>query len=309
MANKKTKTSKPKKPVKKTIAKNRASNKKADKPVRLPYAWVLVKQSLSLLKNNWKIFLGILLAYVLLVLITRGFSLSSDFSSVKESVDQLLGEGAGKVGSTIGLYAYAVASSGSNASGQGGAHQLFITIIVSLAAIWAARQLMAGEKIRIRDTFYLGMYPLIPFLLVFLVMCLQLIPALIGSFLFGTVWESGIAVTFIEKFLWVLFLLSLLALSLYMLCSSIFALYISTLPGMTPMRALRSARGLVRRRRISVALRIITLPLFLLLLSMLVVIPLILIASWSVEWAVLVLGGFSLIFTHSYFYMLYRSLL
>jgi hypothetical protein len=168
---------------------------------------------------------------------------------------------------------------------------------------------MAGEKIRIRDAFYRGMYPMVPFILILLVISLQLIPALVGSFLFGTVWEAGIAVTFIEKFMWVLVFLLLLALSLYMLCSSIFALYISTLPDMTPMRALRSARGLVRRRRISISLRIIALPLFLLLVSMLVVIPLILIASWSVEWAVLIIGGFSLIFTHSYLYMLYRSLL
>jgi hypothetical protein len=153
------------------------------------------------------------------------------------------------------------------------------------------------------------MYPAIPFVLIIFVIGLQLLPALAGSFLLSTALENAIAVTALEKFLWVVVFALLLLLSLYMVCSSIFALYISTLPDMTPMKALRSARGLVLHRRLSIAMRLVGLTIFLILLSMLIIIPLIIFASWSVVWAVLVLGGFSLMFFHVYLYKLYRQLL
>ena len=89
------------------------------------------------------------------------------------------------------------------------------------------------------------MYPLIPFILVLLVCCLQLLPLIIGSSLYSLVVSNGIAVQPIEKFVWALLFASLALLSLYMITSSLFALYISTLPDMTPMKALRSARELV----------------------------------------------------------------
>lgn len=276
---------------------------------KVPYSLNLIKQTLKLFNKNRRMFLGLLAAYLLLALLARGFSVSTDFTAVKESVDQLAGQDAGKSGSTLGLYLYAITSSSTAAGSAASAYQLFILLIISLATVWALRQVMAGERVRLRDSFYKGMYPLVPFVLVGLVISLQMIPALIGSFLLGTVLGNGIAVTLLEKFLWIVVFGLLALLSLYMVASSMFALYIAALPDMTPMRALRSARELVRHRRLGVGVRIVAMAVFLLLFSMAAVIPLIFIASWAVEWTVLILGGFSLVFFHGYMYKLYRALL
>lgn len=275
----------------------------------IPYSWRLIGSTLSFLNKNKKILFGIILVYILMVFIVRGFDLSTDFAAVKQSLDELTGEQISKAESAASLYLYAVTSSGSGAGGGAQAYQLLAGLVASLATIWSVRQLMAGEKIRIRDGFYKGMYPLIPFLLILLVISLQLLPALAGSFLLGTVLGNGIAVTVLEKLLWIVVFFLLVLLSFYMVTSSVFALYISALPDMTPMRALRSAGELVKSRRLGIGIRIMAGGLFLLLVSVTVVVPLIFIASWSVQWAVLFLGGFSLVFIHSYLYRLYRELL
>jgi hypothetical protein len=311
----------PKAKPKKLPAKPRVKKPRSYKPFKLarkirpsaktsvPYSWTLIKRTLSLINKNRRVFLGLLAVYVFLAALVRGFDVSADFASVKQSFDELAGGEISQAESAAGLYLYAVASSGSNAGGAAQAYQLFVTLITSLAVIWSARQIMAGEKIRLRDGFYKGMYPIVPFVLVLFVVSLQLVPALAGSFLLGTVLENGIAVTVLEKFLWLVIFGLLVLLSLYMVTSSLFALYVSALPDMTPMKALRSARELVRHRRTGIAVRILAGGLFLLLVSVAVVMPLIFVASWSVEWAVLILGGFSMVFFHGYMYKLYRALL
>ncbi len=304
------------KPQQKRIKKQRTYKsfrlaKKIKRPPqeRVPYSWQLIRQTLSILSKNKRTFGGILLVYVAAVVVLRGFDISSDFSSVKETVDELVGDGAGKIGSAVGLYFYAVSAGGTDTSSAGGAYQMFAALIVSLAVIWTVRQIMAGALVRARDGFYQGMYPLVLFVMVLFVIGLQLIPLLIGSFLLSTVLENAIAVTVLEKLLWLMIFALLATLSFYMLVSSVFALYISALPDMTPLRALRSARELVRHRRLGIGIRILAAGIFLLAVSMAVVIPLIFIASGLVEWAVLILGGFSLIFLHCYLYKLYRELL
>ena len=230
--------------------------KKIKQPAKtpLPSSFRIVRDSLKLIKSNWPVFLGLLAIYLLATLILRGFDLSSGFSEIKSDIDNLVGGNASQIGTVVGLYAYAVASGGSQAGESAGAYQLFVSLTISLAAIWSVRQLLARKRIRIRDSFYQGMYPLIPFIIILFVIGLQLLPALLGSFLLSTVLSGGIAVTAVEKLLWIVVFGLLTLLSLYMICSSLFALYISTLADMTPMRALRSARGLVMYRRVSVSL-------------------------------------------------------
>ena len=76
-----------------------------------------------------------------------------------------------------------------------------------------------------------------------------------------------------------LFFLALL--SLYMICSSLFALYIVTLPNVTPMKALRSARQLVLHRRFLVLRKILFMPLALLVLGAIIMIPLIIFLTFA----------------------------
>ena len=94
-----------------------------------------------------------------------------------------------------------------------------------------------------------------------------------------------------------------------MICSSLFALYIVTLPNVTPMKALRSARQLVLHRRFLVLRKILFMPLALLVLGAIIMIPLIIFLTFAAEWIFFLLSMFVLTVVHAYMYTLYRELL
>jgi hypothetical protein len=207
------------------------------------------------------------------------------------------------------LFGILAASLGAQASEVVGAYQSFLIVIFSLASIWLTRQFLLNETPRLRDAFYKGMYPLIPFILVLFVVALQLLPALFGNFLYSVVTQQGLAVTAIERLIWLILLLLLVALSLYMIISSLFALYIVTLPDMTPLKALRSARELVLHRRLKILVRIVAMPLILVLLAVLIFVPLLIFATPLAEPLFLLASSFALVVIHVYFYNVYRALL
>lgn len=275
----------------------------------LPGIIKLSKLALAPLKNNKKLFFGILLIHFVFTLVfVSGIGTSLDFVEVKNDLDEAFGGSLDKTTSAFALFSYALTSS-SGTSNSSANYQIFISLIVSLAVIWSIRQVLAGEKIGVRQAFYQGIYPLVPFLVIIFVIGLQLIPFAIGSFVITTILANSLAISVLElSFWWVIFgLLSLL--SFYMVLSSIFGLYISTLPDMTPLRALRSARGLVVHRRLQLVLRLLGLPIILAGLYVVILVPLIFIAPILVVPFFLLLGSFGLFFIHSYLYNLYRSLL
>lgn len=298
--------------VKQPIYKPFRLGKKIKPPAqaKLPSAFRLMRSALGLLKRHWKLFLGITLVYGLLtVILVRGFGGSLNLSDLKTTLKDGFGGQYGSLATGATLFSYLLGSAGSSSSPAGGVYQSLLMIIVSLATIWALRQVLAKNKIRVRDTFYSGVYPLIPFVLVLLVVGLQLIPLSIGSWLYSTVINNGIAVTALEKFIWIMLFFLLAVLSLYMICSSLFALYIVTLPNMTPMRALRSARQLVLHRRFLILRKILFMPLALLILGAIIMIPLIIFLTFAAEWIFFLLSMFVLTVVHAYMYTLYRELL
>ncbi|MFA5003801.1 MAG: hypothetical protein WC498_00805 [Candidatus Saccharimonadales bacterium] len=270
----------------------------------------LFARSLRLQFKNWKLFGGIVLIYGLLNLVlVRGISGSSDLGSIKSLLDSVFSGSAGHVKSAFLSFAYLLSTSGSGNTQTSGVYQSLLVIIGSLAFIWALRQVIAKNSPRIRDSFYRGMYPLIPFLLVLLVIGLQLLPLAIGGSLYSSVISNGIAIHTYEKFIFgfIFFLLSWL--SLYWITSSMFALYIVSLPDMTPIKALRSAKQLVRRRRLLIWRKLIFLPVIMLLIATAVEIPLILFLTVLAPWAFFVLSMVALAIVHGYLYSLYRELI
>ncbi len=320
MKSAKTKVAKPKSASSKTTKKRvraipqhrtlRLSKKKLKQTQSIPSAFQLFKDTFLILKNNKKLFFGIaLLNAIIAFLFIRGLSSSFDVVDVKNNVTELVDGKQDQFYTAVAVFGYLVTAAGSSVSDKASVYQLVWTVITTLAIIWGIRQIKSGEKPRIRDTYYKGMYPLIPFILVLVVISLQLIPLLFGNLIYATILQNGIAITVLEKFLWFLLFMGLALLSCYMLVSSLFSLYIVTLPDMTPLRALRSSRELVLHRRLAISLRIIALPLIVLLLGALIFIPLIILAAPIVEILFLLLTGIGLVFIHTYMYLLYRSLL
>lgn len=289
------------------------SKKRFKHPNPLPSAWKLIKSSFLLVRKNPGVFLGLVAVQSLMTLIfIQGLSVSSELSDAKKNIQESLGGQSGvgeNIGTGLALFSYLASTNGSTSGDVSGSYQLFLGIVISLAVIWGTRQILAGEKVSVRDTLYKGMYPLIPFLLVLIVIGIQLLPALIGNLVYSTVLNNGLAVSAIEKILWLVIFLLLIVLSLYMLASSLFGLYIVTLPDMTPIKALRSARKLVLHRRVSVMLRVLVIPVFMLSIALALFVPMVLILPGIAQPLFLIFSSFALVITHIYMYQLYRSLL
>lgn len=277
---------------------------------KMPSAPAVFRRAARLLTSYWKVFLGIIAIYgVLNALFVQSFSGAGDITATKDLLDEVFGGGAQQLITSTSIFVYLLGSSGNGGSEIAGAYQMMLTLIVSLALVWMLREAYAGNRARIRDAFYRGMYPLVPFLLVLCVIIIQLIPLATGLFLYNIATTQGIAVVAIEQALWFVFLCLSALLSFYWLSSSLFALYIVCLPDMTPLKALRAARELVRFRRWTVMRKILFLPFMLVVVSALVMLPVILFATPLAPWVFFILSMLILPLVHSYMYTLYRELL
>lgn len=276
----------------------------------LPTSRIILIKSLKLMWSNKKVLLGIFGVYALLNLVlVRGFSAPLNIADVKETITDSFGgtiSGTSMVGAIFGTL---LGTSSTTESETAAVYQTMLFIVVSLALIWVFRQSAAGSKPTTKTAFYNGLYPLIPFLLVLLVLILQLIPAYVGSFVYGIVSSGGLAVTGLEQAIWLLFLGLLILLSVYMVCSSVFALYVVTLPDMHPMQALRSSRQLVFSRRLNVLRKMLLLPLIAFLVIVLIAVPAIYFLPVVAPWLYFLLTLATIIFLHAYLFTLYRELL
>ncbi len=288
----------------------RLTKKRLKQPRPLIGAPKLLRETSRIIFRNKRLFGGIALVNMLLSFVfVQGLGSSVNLNEFKDSFLDLWGEDAGRFTTSFALFGYMISAVGNGASEGAGAYQLFFALITSLAVIWAVRQIKAGEKPRLREAYYKGMYPLVPFVLVLVVVGLQLIPLLIGNLTYSVVTTNELATTVIEKVVWIVLFFVLALLSLYMIASSSIALYIATLPEMTPLKALRSARELVLHRRVALMLRVVALPLVLGLLSLLIFIPLLMVAIPVASILFMFISSFYLVIVHVYMYVLYRSLL
>ncbi len=289
-------------------AKAKAEAKSLPSPIG---SFRLTWRTLATLKKYWKPFAGITLVYLILNVIFANVisNISTVVSDIKLDLEVGSSENLSPFGSALNGFGNLVASGGTSSSTTGSTLQTMLIILQSLVIIWALRHLLAGKKIKVKQAYYESMTPLIPFLLVLLVILIQLIPV---GFLMPTAatFLSAVFVTGSTGTVLSLLIGGLLALwSLYMVSSSVFALYIVTLPGMHPRRALKSAKNLVRFRRWAIMRRLLFLPIFILLAMALIVVPLILFATFLVTPVFILLSLLSLLFAHTYVYSLYRELI
>ncbi len=297
------------------VANKKTKNRPLDIAVRprskkLPDVWRLSADSLRIVWRGKAVLSGIMLLFGLVYLIiVTGLGGGTNVASLKQQFAGLFHGSFSQIDSGLGVYAVLLGSLGSNSSGTNISVAAFIIVVVILALIWSYRQILNGASIRVRDAYYRGMYPLIPFLGVLLIISLELLPMVAGISLYTVADYNHIAVTVLEKVLFGLVALGLSALSFYWLSSSLIALYIVTLPDMTPLAALRSAKPLVKSKRLAVILRILYLPLILLVVSLIILLPIIIFVPLAAQWTFMVLSLFFIVISNAYMYNLYRELI
>lgn len=281
-------------------------------PEKLPSNWRILQKVFQTIRQRRFVFLDIAVVYaVLTIMFVIGVGGVADVQTLKQEFSQGLSGSAGQLITGLSVFTALIVtpSDPSNTDTSGGVYQLIFALIISLATIWTVRQTVAGYKVGLRDAFYRGIYPLVPFVLVLLVVLLQTVPFLIGGYLYTTVTSNGIAATTIEQVLWGALFFVLTLMSVYMLCSSLFALYIVTLPDMTPIKALRSARQLVRYRRGAVFRKLLFMLAFFLVVVLVIMLPIIWFVPIAAPWVLLAIGMVGLVVLHVYMYTLYKALL
>jgi hypothetical protein len=144
---------------------------------------------------------------------------------------------------------------------------------------------------------------------VILLLIVELAPAALGSFLLvtgqGTQAIAGSNGPFVLGVLMIL----LCTLSIYLLASSVFALYIVTLKGITPIVAVKASMNLLRIHKWRVLRKILAFYALLLVSGFLLVLPFIIWVPQYAEVAFFIMGCASFGVMHTYMYKLYRSMI
>lgn len=277
---------------------------------KLPSWSVLVKKSLLLMRANWRQIVAFSIVYgILNMIFVRGFDGTVDVSELKQSLSDLFGVDYTPLITGFTIFGLLTESTLQAPSETAQIYQSFLLVFASLSIIWLYRQQQAGNKVSMKMAFYRGMYPFVPFVLVLTVIGLQMLPGIIGNFVYLAVVEGGFAVNAAEQFVWLLLYISMLLLSLYMVSGSFIALYVVTLPDMTPMSALAETRALVRFRRSALLGRALALFLVIVMFFVVLILPIIFFAPALADWIFFISTVLAIPFVHGYVFSLYRELL
>ncbi|MCA9343852.1 hypothetical protein KC947_02780 [Candidatus Saccharibacteria bacterium] len=259
-----------------------------------------------------KVFVGVILIYIVLNLVlVKSLSSALDIPALKQELkESSVASGATLNAVLLGV----VVSSGSNGSTEvSSLYQTIITVVFMLSFIWLFRETHEHKlkriQLKIKQPFYEGMTPIIPFILTLILIGLQLLPMMIGVGVFSSVQINGLAVTGIETFLWALLAILLSILTFYLVSASMFGLIIVTLPGETPISAYKSAKKVVAFRRWVIMRKLL---LYLLVVGLIyagVMFASIIIFPVATEWILLILSSIILPLSIGCVYKLYRALL
>lgn len=291
MATKKKKSSKPKEEVQKLN--------------EVPSTRSLLKATLKMMTKHWRKYLVFAITFgLLLALFGQGptqTSINEIKGSLTESLPDLAGDNT--------LIATTLIGESSNIGQTELAYTIFLFIIFSLAMIWLLRAFYEGKKVRVRDGFYRGMSGLVPVILVAVVILLQLIPLALGGLFYSVVSLNSIAVNVVEEMIVWSILLGLILLSFYFLSSSIMAIYIASLPNVSPIEALRQAKKVVRFKRSKIIVRMVLGLALFAIISGGVLLLLVAVLPAAASWWWWLVGVLVVPVAHTYLYNLYRGIL
>ncbi len=270
----------------------------------------LVKESALILSTNSKTFIKILLIYAIVyIVLVLGFSSPGTVSNISSSHQSGINNELSKLSSSFTSFGLLLnSSSPSSSNPSANVYGFILFIILSLVLIWTIREINQGNKVKVKEAYYNSMTPFIPFVIVLVIMSIQLIPISIAFVLYNYVIVGGIAVGVLEHLIWAIAIVFLAVISFYFLASSVFALLMTAIEGLTPMSSLRKAKQLVKGQRLTLSMKLIFLFLFIsIVISLIMILDIITIpaiAPWLLQALLLV----AIVFAYLYIFSLYREL-
>jgi hypothetical protein len=292
--------------------------------LQLPGYWAFSNYVFQTIWRQRRLFGLLVLVYAILSGLVVGITSQDVYTqlgdALKTTSDDIFNGNLGEIGKA-GLLLVATISGGANATPTEG-QQIYGAIFVLLTwltTVWLLRNILAGHAVRLRDGLYSAGAPIVATFFVGIILLVQLLPLGLAFVGYSAAVSSGLLSGGVaEMVFWTV--ASLLAvLSLYWVTSTIIALVVVTLPGMYPMRALRTAGDLVIGRRLRILLRLLWMLLGIVVVWAVVMIPIIIFDTWlkSVWSAVagvpiiplvlLAMGSVTIVWAASYVYLLYRK--
>lgn len=278
-------------------------------------------------KTLWKhkaVFFWLMAAYAVLTALLVTILSQDNYVSLRDTVSGAtseISEGNWGVVGNAALVLFSLfsnATTGAPDTGQQ-VYTILIILMVWLTTVWLLRNILAGNKVRVRDGIYNAGAPIISTFLVLAVLIIQLLPLALGIIATTVALQTGFFEYGAAAMVMGGVTLLLGLLSLYWITATFMALVVVTLPGMYPLRALSIAGDMVVGRRLRILLRIFWALAVLLAAWFVIMVPLIIFDTWlkdtvpAIEWIPLIpvilvaLSAMTIVWFASYVYLLYRK--
>jgi hypothetical protein len=277
-------------------------------------------------KTLWqyrKLFLLLALMYGLLSALVVGVASQDTYTAITDGLTEAnstLRSDPGQAGVIIGLIATALTGGLSQSLSQTQSTYAFILVLMTwLTAVWLLRNILAGNKVKLRDGLYNASAPILSTFIVITVLILQLLPMALAFIGYSAAASSGLLAGGIEAMLFWIVAGLLVVLSLYLVTSTLVALVIVTLPGMYPMQALKTAGDIAVGRRMRLLMRLLWLVGTIVAAWIVLIVPMVLLDAWiNSMWVafsavpfvpiiLVIMSSLTVVWAASYVYLLYRK--
>ena len=272
------------------------------RPLDVPGMVSHAMSTLKIIFRNWKLFFGLLVIIVVSNIIFVGLMNQATYESAQESLEvsnEALGHGElGRMAEAAMMVVTTVTTGGlsNNMTEVQQAFAIFLFAITWLVTIYFLRQLMAGNRPKLRDGLFNALTPLISSLCTILLVIIHALPAMLFVVLYSSAESTGF------------------------LPGSILALVAVSVPGIYPMTAINATTDLIQGRRMAFILRLIFAVIFIAVIWVVIMFPL----TWLdmflrdkvglpdipiMPFMIQVMTTFSVIYLTSYIYLFYRRML
>lgn len=281
----------------------------------ISFSWYVLR---VILQRKW-LYTKLLLTFVVISIFSVGLIQLSNAESLNEVMSA-----ATTGGDVLNPFMKALNTVGSALSGALNAQMTDIQYLsmsalyigMVLTTVWLLRQQLADRVVKVRDGVYSSIAPIISEYILVLVGVLQLIPFALAAIVYTTAMSTGFIDGGIEAAMFGTAIALVVVLTLYFMTTTLFALFVATIPGTYPIKAYKAARVLVAGQRARLLIRLLWCLVLIIAMWFIVLIPIVIIANsfgsagqFAIPVAFQTVVGMSFIYGTAYAYLLYRRMI
>ena len=289
-----------------------------------PGAMQLIVDTFRYIFKDWKIFGGLILITMVVIILFVGLLSEGSMDTIRESIQNDFQDGELGTFAMSGLLLVSTITTGGLGSVFSDAQGLILVmafLIIFLTATYVIRHRLAEKKIGLRTALYNAMTPAVSTFVVLMTILVELLPVILVVIFYSSAIKTDFLDTPFYALMFVIFAFLMILLSGYLVSSSVIALIATTAPGVYPIPALKMSRELVFGRRMKIVVRLLALFLIIAVVDTVIMMPVILIDTALksvveifanipvVSFFLLFSMFFSFLFSSIYVYLIYRSLL